>query len=321
MSAGDAAAKPGRARRRSPLVIWREQHAWCFKAGFRALAQRPVGTALTVAVMGFALALPLAFYLLLANVQRLSGALGESQAVSVFLKASADARTAQSLAKQLRARDDIAQVVLKTPRQGLAELAAVQGFGEALHALPDNPLPFVLLVQPRRTLVRAQVDALAQTLGALPQIDLVQDDGAWRTRLEALIALGRRVTVMLAALLALASLLVIGNTVRLDIRARAEEILVQQLVGANAAFVRRPYLYEGVWYGLAAGLLAIALVLGLEWGLAEPVRALAQSYAGRLVFGGLSAGTLTLVPLAGAVLGWLGAWLATTRHLAQAQPS
>ncbi|MEO7149521.1 MAG: FtsX-like permease family protein [Rhodanobacteraceae bacterium] len=169
----------------------------------------------------------------------------------------------------------------------------------------------------RATIWRARVDALVSTLRALPQIDLVQDDGAWRARLDAFIALGRRITLMLAALLALAALLVIGNTVRLDLRARAEEIIVQQLVGASAGFVRRPYLYEGVWYGLMSGLVAIALVLALEWSLTQPVRALAASYAGRLVFGGLPIGTLILVPLAAAALGWLGAWLASTRNLAK----
>ncbi|MGH8164037.1 MAG: permease-like cell division protein FtsX [Rhodanobacteraceae bacterium] len=320
MSTADTATKRPRVHRRSRLVIWREQHAWCAKASSRALAQRPVGTALTMAVMGFALALPLAFYLMLANVQRLSGSVSETQAVSVFLKPSADAKAAQSIATRLRTRVDVAEVALKTPQQGLAELASAQGFGEALHALPDNPLPYALLVQPRHDLARARIDALVSALRAMPQVDLVQDDGVWRARLDAFIVLGRRITLMLAALLAFAALLVVGNTVRLDIRSRAEEIVVQQLVGASAGFVRRPYLYEGIWYGFLAGLIAVALVLALEWGLVEPVRALVASYAGKLTFGGLPIAILMLVPLAAAALGWIGAWLASTRHLANARP-
>lgn len=321
MNAGDATAgKTLRARRRSRALIWREQHAWCFAASLRQLARRPVGTALTIAVMGFALSLPLAFYLLLTNVQRLSGSLSESQAISVFLKPSIDAKAAQALANRLRARAGVAQVSLKTPQQGLAELASVQGFGEALRAMPDNPLPYVLLLQPRRALARAQIDSLAAALRAMPEVDMVQDDGAWRARLDAFIALGRRVTLLLAGLLALAALLVVGNTVRQDIRTRAEEIVVQRLVGASAAFVRRPYLYEGVWYGLLAGVIAVVLVLALEWDLADPVRALAASYAGRLDFGVLPVAILILVPLAAALLGWLGAWLASTRHLFHANP-
>jgi cell division transport system permease protein len=316
-----AVAKPApvlRERKRPRLVIWREQHGWACAASLRALAQRPLGTVLTVLVMGFALALPLAFYLLLANVQRLSGSVSESQAVSVFLQPSANAAAADALATQLRARADISDVVVKTPQQGLAELASLQGFGEALRALPDNPLPYVLLVQPQPHLGRPETDALVKDLRAAPHVDAVQDNGAWRARLDAFIALGQRITALLAALLALAALGVIGNSVRLDIRARSEEIIVQRLVGASAGFVRRPFLYEGVWYGVLAGVIAVALVVVLEWGLAAPVQALAASYAGRIAFGGLPVWLLILVPLAAALLGWIGAFLAGTRHLRKA---
>lgn len=304
-----------RVHRRSRTAVWREQHAWCFRVGMRALAQRPFGTALTMIVLGFALALPLSFYLLLANVQLLGGTLSESQSISVFLKSSLDARAAEGLGAQIRARGDVADVTVKTPAQGLSELAAVQGFGEALHTLSDNPLPYVLLVQPKNGLARAQTNALAADLRALPQVDLVQDNGVWRARLDALIALGARITLLLTALLAIAALGVVGNTVRLDIRARADEIAVQRLVGASAGFVRRPYLYEGIAYGFAAGVIAVALVLALEVGLAAPVRALSESYAQRIAFGGLSVTVLILVPLAAALLGWLGAFLASSRYL------
>ncbi len=317
-AAQEKLSAPPRVRRRPRLRIWREQHAWCCKASLRALAQRPFGTALTVVVLGFALALPLSFYLLLSNMQRLAGAVGESQSISIFLKPSVDARDADALAAQLRARADIAQVTVKSPAQGLSELAAVQGFGDALHALPDNPLPYALMVQPQNGLTRTQIDALVANLRAMTQVDLVQDNGAWRVRLDALTALGRRITVLLAALLAIAALGVVGNTVRLDIRARADEIAVQRLVGASASFVRRPYLYEGIWYGLAAGVIAVALLLALEAGVAAPVRALAASYAQQIAFGGLSAAVLVLVPLAAALLGWVGAFLASTRYLFRA---
>ena len=314
-------AKPApvlRERKRSRVAIWREQHAWACAASLHALRQRPFGTLLTVAVMGFALALPLTFYLLLANVQRLSGSVSESRAISVFLQPPANAAWTDALANQLRARADISDVAVKTPQQGLSELASVQGFGEALHALADNPLPYVLLVQPRQNLGREQTDALVKDLRALPHVDAVQDNGAWRARLDAFIALGQRITALLAALLALAALGVTGNSVRLDIRSRSEEIIVQRLVGASAGFVRRPFLYEGVWYGALAGLIAIVLVIALEWGLAAPVHALSASYDGRITFGGLPVGLLILVPLAAALLGWVGAFLASTRHLRNA---
>lgn len=310
-----------RAVRHSRWRAWREQDAWCRRAGLRALAQRPFGTALTIVVLGFALALPLVFYLLLVNAQRIAGALGESQSISVFLKPEVGARDANTLAAQLRARAGVAQVTLKSPAQGLSELAALQGFGEALHALPDNPLPFVLLVQPQNGSSRERIAALAADLRAHAGVDLVQDNGAWRARLDTLIALGRRITLLFAGLLAVAALGVVGNTVRLDIRARADEIAVQRLVGASPGFVRLPYLYEGVCYGLLAGVVAVLLLLALEAGLASPVRALVGSYAGQLEFSGLPVTVWALVPLIAALLGWLGAFFASTRYLLRASLS
>ncbi len=301
--------------RHTRLAMWRHQHVWCLRDSLRQLLRRPLGSMLTIAVMGLALALPLSFYLLLTNVQHLATALGDSQSVSVFLKPDVTADAAARLAASLRARADIDAVALRTPQQGLAELAAMQGFGDAIKSLPDNPLPFVLLAQPAAGAGRAQVEAMVRDVRALPQVDLVQDNGRWRSRLDALVALGRRVTLLLAVLLGAAAVLVIGNTVRLDIRGRANEIAVQQLIGASAAFVRRPYLYEGAWYGLAAGGVAILLVLLLEGVLAAPVRDLVASYAGRLRFGGLSWATLGGGWAIAVALGWLGALLASSRHL------
>jgi cell division transport system permease protein len=312
-------ARPAMAKhaRMSRFAMWRQQHAWCARDSVVQLARRPLGTALTIAVMGLALALPLAFFLVLVNVQHLATALGDSQAISVFLKQDVNADGATRLATALRARADISAVNVRTPQQGLAELAAVQGFGDAVQTLSDNPLPFVLLIEPRAGADRNAVESMVAALRTLPAVDLVQDNGQWRMRLAALLALGRRVTLLLAVLLGAAAVLVIGNTVRLDIRSRAEEISVQQLIGASPSFIRRPYLYEGVCYGLAAGLIAVLLVLLLEAVLAAPVRDLIASYAGRLRFGGLSWVTLAAALVLALVLGWLGAWLASSRHLAR----
>lgn len=303
--------------RQTRLAAWRHQHVWCLKDSLRQLARRPLGTALTITVMGLALALPLAFYLLLVNVQHLTAVVGDSQAVSVFLKPAIGAEQAATLAQTLRTRADTADVGLRTPRQGLAELAAMQGFGGAIESLPANPLPFVLLVTPRAGATRAQIESLVRDVRGLPQVDLVQDNGQWRARLDALVALGRRVTLLLAVLLGAAAVLVIGNTVRLDIRARGNEIAVQQLIGASASFVRRPYLYEGAWYGLAAGFVAVLVVVTLEAVLAAPVRELVASYAGRLRIGALSWVTLGGAWFVAVVLGWLGALVASSRQLAR----
>lgn len=302
------------------IAAWRGQHAWSLRASLQRLTAHPFGTALTLAVMGFALALPLAFYLALGNLQRFGAALGESQAISVFLKPGFAAAAAAGLAADLRARADVATVVTRTPQQGLAELSAMQGFGPGLAALADNPLPYVLVVTPRAGLDARDGQALVAALRALPAADRVQDSSVWRGRLDALLTLGRRVVLLLGALLALAALLVVGNSVRQDIQAHAEEVAVLQLVGASPGFVRRPYLYAGICYGFGSGVVAVALLLLLELALLGPVATLVAAWGGGLRFAGLAPALLLAVPFAAALLGWLGARIAGARHLAAAEP-
>jgi len=306
----------GVARTRArPFASWLEQHGWGLMASVRRLGARPMGTLMTVSVMGFALALPLTFALLLGNLQHFGATLGQTQAISVFMQPGVKDQAAQELAGVVRARSDVASVGMRTPKQGMAELAAMQGFGDALKSLDYNPLPYVLVVHPAGSLDTGRIRQLVGWLHARPGVDLVQDDGAWRSRLQALLDVARRAVLMLAALLATAALLVVGNSVRLDIQGRAEEIAVLRLVGASASFVRRPYLYAGLWYGLAGGLVAVLLTMLLEWALAGPVERLVASYGGQLQLAGLPVWQLALVPALAALLGWLGARLVCARQL------
>ena len=313
----DAPARNVHSRGRR-LASWQEHHRWSAAASLRRLAARPLGSVLTIAVMGLALALPLAFYLLLGNVQRLGDALGQNQAISVFLKPDQGAQQAKLLASQLGERPELAAVTLKTPQQGMDELAKMQGFSGALQTLGDNPLPWVLQLQPRSGTGAAALEQLVGEVRAMRGVDLVQDSGQWRQRLEALLDVGNRVVLIVASLLALAALLVVGNTVRVDIASRSEEIGVLLLIGASKAFVRRPYLYAGIWYGLFSGILAAALAVAIELALAQPVAHLSEAYQGRLHVGGLPLWLLLAVPLAAALLGWLGARLVSAWQLRQA---
>lgn len=302
-------------RSRNRVTVWREHHVWCLRASMRRLAARPVGTLLTVSVMGFALALPLAFWLVLGNVQQLAGTLGRTQALNVFMQVDVTATDVTALATRLRRRDDVEHVEVLTPEAGMDELASMQGFAKALDSLDYNPLPYVLVVEPRAHADATVVEALAGTLRDQSGVDQVQDDGTWRERLDALIDVGRRVVAAMAALLGLAALLVVGNSVRLDIQGRADEIGVLKLVGASHAFVRRPYLYSGFWYGLAGGLMASVLVLVVEGLLAGPMQQLVTSYGGRLHVDGLTWWQLLLAPVLAAALGWLGARVVSARWL------
>lgn len=313
----DAPQRNGHSRG-NRFVSWHEHHHWSAASSLRRLASRPFGSLLTIAVMGLALALPLAFYLLLGNVQQLGHVLGQSQAISVFLQPGQTAPQAQLLAQQLGDRPEVAAVVVKTPQQGMDELAKMQGFSGALQTLDDNPLPYVLQLQPRTGVSAHALEQLVTDVRTLRSVELVQDSGSWRQRLDALLGVGNRVVLVLASLLALAALLVVGNTIRVDIASRSEEIGVLLLVGASGAFVRRPYLYAGIWYGLFSGILAALLAVLIELALATPVAQLSQAYDGKLQVGGLPPWLLLAVPLVAAALGWLGARLVSAWQLRKA---
>jgi len=316
-----ASAEPRRARRRwgARLAAWRDHHFFGFFSSLGRLAARPWATTLTVLMLGFALALPLLFYLAFDNARALSGGLREAREVTVFLKPDADAKTAAAFAADLRRRDDVAEVVIKTPEQGLAEFRQLSGFGEALDILKDNPLPNVLVVTPRAVPDGENPPLIAEVKNDA-RVDLVQYDATWRRRLSDILGFGERAVAVIAALLALATLLVIGNTVRMDIQARAEEIAVMQLIGASDGFVRRPFLYSGLWYGLLGGVIALIIATGAEWAIAGPLDRLLASYDHRLALSGLGIVTSLIVIGASALLGWAGAFLATARHMASGHP-
>jgi cell division transport system permease protein len=313
-------ADPPKTQRSEPrrMGAWREHHAWSLSISLRRLAARPLSTLLTVAVMGVALALPLAFYLLLGNVERMGDALGRNQSISAFMKPGQNGAMAETAASALRGRPEVADVVVRTPKDGLDELAEVQGFSGSLQSLDVNPLPYVLSVQPRGGLSAEDAGRLVEAMKATPGVDMVQDTGAWRQRLDALLGVGTRAVSLLATLLGVAALLVVGNTIRVDIQSRSAEIGVLLLVGASRPFVRRPYLYAGIWLGLLAGVLAVVLAVTLELAMAGPVGRLAAAYDGSVSFGGLPAWLLLSVPFASALLGWLGARLVSARQIRRA---
>jgi cell division transport system permease protein len=315
--AAPAAARVAPAGLGAKLRAWREQHLYSLVSSLGRFFQRPFATALTVGVMAVAIALPLGLGLALSNLQRLSGSLQASREIGLFLRTDVDAAQAERFANELRARRDVAAVVLRTPAEGLQEFRQLSGMGEALALLDeDNPLPTVLRVTPLDDGAR-----LAALMRTRPEVELVQHDEAWRRRLDAWLGFGGRLVLVLAGLLGLGVLLVVGNTVRLEIGNRREEIAVLQQLGATDGFIRRPFIYLGAWYGLAAGLAALALLAGAGLLLQPSLAELSGSYGSRFAPRGPEPLAAGLLLLAATAVGWLGAWLASGHHLRQTRPT
>jgi cell division transport system permease protein len=300
---------------------WIDQHLYSLVSSLGRLWQRRGATLLTILVMALTLALPLLLEVAVRNLTRFSGALHDTREISAFLDVDADDRTQQETQTRIAALDGVGEVLARTPADGIEELRQLAGFAKALDVLDENPLPTVLRVSPASSLDAVAIKALAARIEAIDGVDFVQYDLVWRERLDLTLALATRVIWLIGALLALGALLVVGNTIRLDVAGRAEEIAIVQLLGGTNGFVRRPFLYAGVWYGALAAGLAVLGAMFAVWMLRGPVRALALSYGSDFALASLTwplaLGTLG----AGIVLGWLGAFVASGRELAKGKPS
>jgi cell division transport system permease protein len=285
------------------------------------LARSPLSTFLTLLVIALALALPASLKLFVTNAQAATGNFGRAIDLSVYFKTDVPLAKAQQRAAAARARAEVAEVTLIPADQGLEDFRNYSGFGDALAALKQNPLPHVLHVRPRDTASSpAALEALRGYFGAWPEVELVQIDAQWVQRFNAILEVLRQLLLIAAALLGVGVLAVIGNTIRLEIAGRRAEIEVIKLVGGSNSFVRRPFLYTGLLYGLGGALLAwgiIALAVGL---LGEPVDRLARLYGSHFQLLGPSGEEIGALLGAGAALGWLGAWISAARHLRSIEP-
>lgn len=303
---------------------WRamvRRHSYSFFSSLGALMSHRVGTLMTVLVLGIAMLLPLGLHLTLANLDRLD--LREEQwgALSVFMAVDVTPEEVNALADELRALETVASVEAISPEQGLAEFRESSGLG-ALDLLETNPLPWVLSVVPAAgDGLEGRVLALSDALGGRAVVERVEVDRKWLERLGRLLDLGRAAVTVLAVLFGVAVVVVVANTIRLDVAARASEIEVLSLVGAWPAFIRQPFLYSGLWYGLLGGVMAMVLVnLGLEY-LDGPLGRLLASYGEEAPLVGLGlVQTLGLLALGG-ILGLAGAWIAVERHLRELRES
>jgi cell division transport system permease protein len=285
------------------------------------LARAPLATLLTLIVIAVALALPAGLALLVGNLRAATGDLSNAVDFTVHFKPGTAVERVQQLAANARERPGIASITVTTADEALEEFKQASGFGDALAALEDNPLPHHFTVQPKPGASGpADVESLRRYFAAFPEVDIVQLDLDWVRRLHTMLDLLRRALWVAVAVLGLGVLAVIGNTIRLEIHQRRAEIEVTKLVGGSNAFVRRPFLYTGIFYGLFGALLAALIVVGGMTYLGEAVRELSAQYGGSFRMTGLGREGLGILTGAGALLGWFGALISTGRHLRRIEP-
>jgi cell division transport system permease protein len=281
---------------------------------------QPVATVLTVAVIGIALALPASLNLLVQNGRSLAGGWQSARDFSVYLQPETELAVADELTRELGQNDNIEAVMLISADDAMREFREASGLGEVLESLETNPLPHTLVVRPANDASVEELAVLSEELLERPYVDIVKLDTEWVERLNAILDFLRRIVVIASVLLIVAVIIIVGNTIRLDIQNRRDEIEVLKLLGASDGFVRRPFLYIGLWYGMVGSLFALLLLMSSGWLLASPLERLMGLYSTDMNLVGMNLTTALIVVGGGTLSGWGGAWSAVTRHLAAIQP-
>ncbi|MGA8203065.1 MAG: permease-like cell division protein FtsX [Woeseiaceae bacterium] len=307
-------------RSSGPVSTWFSRHAATAFGSLVRLLRQPFASLMIMLVIAVTLAIPAALNLVVHSAVAVSSGWANALDFSIYLKRGVSESEAKGLAKIIGERADVESVRLISADEALADFKKQSGFGDALDALTENPLPHTLVIRPAAANTTQSIILLQEELGNLPEAEFVQADTDWVRRFHAILDIVRRAIVIGASLLGLAIVVIIGNTIRLDIQNRREEIEVTKLIGASNGFVRRPFLWSGFWYGLTGGLLALGLV---QYGLhlmAQPAARLASLYQSTASVLGLSLEESLGILGIGVLLGLVGSWFAVARHLRRIEP-
>lgn len=295
-----------------------------FRQGINSLGElyrTPFASLMTIGVLGFSLTLPSTLYILVKNAEQVSEQWQQASEISLFLSGTVSEANAQQLVTRLSIWEEIASVSYISADEALQEFQALSGLGDAILYLDKNPLPAVVLVVP--TSKHATPTAAAMLLDKLRkerEVEIGKLDIEWLERLYALLDIAKELVFLLAVLLFFAVVLIIGNTIRLNILNRRDEILVMKLVGATDAFIQRPFLYTGFWFGLFGGVMAWLTVSIILWWIGLSLASFVKLYQTQIVITGLNASALIIMLGVSIALGLIGSLLSVHRHVSEIEP-
>ena len=303
------------------LHAYRDSHAHAFFSSLGRLVATPFSFLMTVIVLAIAISLASIFYLMVINVQQLTANLENSNQISLFLKEHINDEEAANLASTLRKNPNVQLVKVISKEQALKEFETYSGFGEAIKLLDKNPLPIMLQVLPKNTLHdKDSVEQLFQSLEKLNEVDYAQLDMQWVERLQSIVEIVQYSTAIISIMVGIGVLFIIGNTIRLELQSRKDEVVIAKLVGATNAYIRRPFLYTGFWIGFISGIVAWFIVAILMLILKQPVEKLSGLYEGELHLIFLSiTDSLALLAVA-SLLGILSSWAVLIFQLRHTKP-
>ena len=281
----------------------------------------PTTTIMTVAVIGITLSLPGGFYLFLKNIDAMSGDFRSSSQISLYLDIEMDEKKARAMERQVADMPDVADTRFVSKGESLEAFRQTSGFGKSIDTLSSNPLPHTIIVEPSSSADTFAVKNLLNLLQTLPGVEIAKLDTEWLERLYTILEIARRSVAIITILFGFAVLLIIGNTIRLDIQNRYQEIIVTKLSGATKAFIRRPFLYGGLWYGLLGGVISWFIVEIGYLAISGPLNRLNLLYQADLVLITFSFQDFIILISSSTLLGLTCSWIAVASHLNQIEPT
>ncbi|MFT4606945.1 MAG: cell division transport system permease protein [Chitinophagales bacterium] len=303
------------------LVAYFLHHLQSLVFSLGKIYKAPTTTIMTVAVIGITLSLPSGFYLFLKNIEAMSGDLSSSTQITLYLDLKTSEEAAHKLSKTLASKETVQETEFISRDGALQAFRQSSGFGKSIDTLSSNPLPHTIIVIPNSDSDRFQIKNLLNSLQSLPEVKIAKLDTEWLERLFTILEIAKRAVGIITLLFAFAVLLIIGNTIRLDIQNRYQEIIVTKLIGATNAFIRRPFLYGGLWYGLFGGIISWLIVELGYLAISGPIERLNLLYRAELNIVTFSFHDFMILIASSTLLGLTGSWIAVAKHLNQIEPT
>lgn len=305
----------------SKFSAWLLHHLQSMMFSLGKLYKNKTSTLMTIAVIAITLSLPSSFYLFLKNLKALSGDIRSSTQITLYLTKNTNKTDALALKKQLSKQTHISHVQFLSKTDALKSFKETSGLANSIDQLNTNPLPHTLIIQPLENIDTLAIKTLLSKLNAYKQVESAKLDTEWINRLFSILNIIERAIIIITLLFCFAVLLIVGNTIRLDIQNRAKEITVIKLVGATDAYIRRPFLYGGIWYGLLGGILCWLIVLFSILLLSGPVQNLSVLYQAQIHILSFTFSEFVLLIVSSTILGLLGSWIAVSKHLNNIEPN
>ena len=285
------------------------------------MRRTPTASLNTILIVAITLLLPALLYVTVKSAQGLSENWQGRPQISVFFQTGLSTGETQLIFDEIALHPAVELAELVTPEQALAEFRVLSGLNQEIDFLDNNPLPASIVLMPGNEHIESErLLALKDELSKIEGIDQIRLDLDWTDRFNAILKVFARIATLLSSLLGLALILIVGNTIKLLILNRRQEIEITKLVGGTNSFVRRPFLYYGSLYGLLGALITLILLYAAALLIQDPIAQLGALYQSSSPLYQLTYLEIAAIIGLGTLLGWLAARWSVAQHLRKIQP-